>query len=212
MQTTDSAFDGWESVRLRAKTSSFESKEVIYLCESAATRLFRVEEGYVKISRYLPDGRCQILQFCGPGDYFGLEASGTDRVGQAEALCITSVTSVDHGEISRAADTDARIAAWHFSLLLAEIRRAQDLILTLGQMNANEKIDYFLTHVVGGSAGNDIYLPMNMTDIGDFLGLRIETVSRTMTKMKRLGVIRKVRGATHYLYCRSETELERLVA
>ena len=70
------------------------------------------------------------------------------------------------------------------------------LILVLEQMNADEKIDYFLTHVVRSGAGREIYLPMNLTDIGDFLGLRVETISRTMSKMTRLGMLQRVKGTT----------------
>ena len=79
-------------------------------------------------------------------------------------------------------------------------------------MNADEKIDYFLTHVVRSGAGREIYLPMNLTDIGDFLGLRFETISRTMSKMTRLGMLQRVKGTTHFLHYRTGIEAHQLAA
>ena len=49
---------------------------------------------------------------------------------------------------------------------------------------------------VRSGAGREIDLPMNLTDLGDFLGLRFETISRTMSKMTRLGMLQRVKGTT----------------
>ena len=53
---------------------------------------------------------------------------------------------------------------------------------------------------------------MNFTDIGDFLGLRIETISRTMSKMTRLGMLQRVKGTTRFLHYRRRVEAHQLAA
>lgn len=208
----NSEFDGWSVLAHLGKTCRYEAKDVLYTSHIPALCLFRVVEGYVKISRYFPDGRCQILSFCGPGDYFGFEEKGSQRNGEAEALGESRIIAVDHAALDRATNADGRIATWRCSILSAEVNRSQNLILALGRMNADEKIDYFFTHVVHGAAGQQIYLPMNLTDIGDFLGLRLETISRTMSKMTRLGVLRRVKGTTRFLHYRTHVEAHQLAA
>jgi CRP-like cAMP-binding protein len=208
----NSEFDGWSALAHLGKICRYEARDVLYTSHIPALCLFRVVEGYVKISRYFPDGRCQILSFCGPGDYFGFEEKGSQRNGEAEALGQSRIIAVDHAALDRATNADGRITAWRCSILSAEVRRSQNLILALGRMNADEKVDYFLTHVVRGGAGREIHLPMNFTDIGDFLGLRIETISRTMSKMMRLGMLQRVKGTTRFLHYRTRVEAHQLAA
>ena len=100
----------------------------------------------------MPD---QILSFCGPGDYFGFEEKGSQRNGEAEALGQSRIIAVDHAAPDRATNADGRITTWRFSILAAEVRRSQDLILALGRMNADEKIDYFLTHEPSAAAPDE---------------------------------------------------------
>jgi hypothetical protein len=62
---------------------------------------------------------------------------------------------VGHAALDRATNADGRITTWRFSILAAEVRRSQDLILALGRMNADEKIDYFLTHEPSAAAPDE---------------------------------------------------------
>ena len=69
--------------------------------------------------------------------------------------------------------------------------RAQEHLLVLGRQNAIERIAAFLADMAERQGGlRQIELPMSRADIGDYLGLTIETVSRGFTKLKQQGVIR----------------------
>ena len=65
---------------------------------------------------------------------------------------------------------------------------------------------------VRSGAGREIDLPMNLTDLGDFLGLRFETISRTMSKMTRLGMLQRVKGTTRFLHYQTRVEAHQLAA
>jgi CRP/FNR family transcriptional regulator len=81
-----------------------------------------------------------------------------------------------------------------YEALARELAATRDLMLTTGQRSATERVVSFLLAFSRRSARNgrdplEFELPMTRSDIGDFLGLTIETVSRTFTKLKTLGSI-----------------------
>ena len=94
----------------------------------------------------------------------------------------------------RQAGQDAQLGFKLYEALARELAATRDLMLTTGQRSATERVASFLLAFSRRSERNgqtpcDFELPMTRADIGDFLGLTIETVSRTFTKLKTLGLI-----------------------
>lgn len=155
----------------------------IYVQGEAPGTLYKIEFGAVRIYRLLADGRRQVVAFHIAGETFGFEG-GKSRSFFAESIVATGLTTVE-------IDHDGRYSAQLMELALKEMVRAQEHLLVVGRQCAVEKLAVFLTDLVDRQGGLDIIdLPMTRTDIGDYLGMTIETVSRNLSKLKSEGVLR----------------------
>jgi len=162
--------------------------------DQAAEHLYIVLSGAVRICKLLGDGRRQIETFCLAGDVFGWETAPRHRF-SAEAVSECKVVRVKRTILfSRAAD-DAELAHALWALTAAELGRAQDHLLVLGRKTAQERVATFLLDMATRSGtshaggGIEVTLPMSRQDIADFLGLTIETVSRTLTHLEEISAI-----------------------
>ena len=155
----------------------------IYAQGERCEGVYQVEFGAVRVYRLLADGRRQISGFHLPGEMFGFEADDTHHF-FAEAICATGVTT------TRTART-VEMSSHLLPMALQGLVRAQEHLLVLGRQNAVERIAAFLTDMAERQGGlRQVELPMTRSDIGDYLGLTIETVSRVFSKLKQSGVIR----------------------
>ena len=154
-----------------------------------ARNIYKVVSGAVRTCKLTSDGRRQIGDFYLPGDTFGL-ASDELHEFSAEAIgdCVVRVIRRS-AFLGRAALTESAGAELWMRALL-ELQRAQHHILLLGRKNAQERIAAFLIDMMDRlSRRGDLDLPMPRQDIADYLGLTIETVSRTLTQLERDGFI-----------------------
>jgi CRP/FNR family nitrogen fixation transcriptional regulator len=154
-----------------------------------AACLYRVLSGIVRTYRILADGRRQIAEFFLPGDVFGLEA-GVDHRTSAEAVNDCEVVAIRRSQLTERAMGDAATAHKLWSLTLHHLRRSEEHMLVLGRKGACERLAWFLIDMSERIPAPDrLDLPMSRQDIADFLGLTIETVSRTITQLQDEGVI-----------------------
>src|SRR5262245_15803041 len=138
-----------------------------------ATQLYKVVSGIVRTCRFLIDGRRQIGGFYLPGDTFGLETTA-EHTCSAEAVTDVDLLVIKTGEPS--------LQLW--DLLGRELRRTQDHVLLLAK-TAPERVATFLLDMARRIRSRDeVELPMSRQDIADYLGLTIETVSRTLTQLE----------------------------
>lgn len=162
--------------------------------------LFEVMEGVVKLYKMTADGRCQITGFAYPGHFIGLSQNDTYCY-TAEA--ITGVTLKRYAR--RALETSPELATRLFVLLRDELAAAQDQMLLLGRKTATERLASFLVRLADYQKSDTIHLPMKRVEIADFLGLTIETVSRTFTRLCKAGVLKLV-DRTEVEICREDLE------
>jgi CRP-like cAMP-binding protein len=169
------------------------SKEHVYREGDPATHVYRVDAGHVCIYRVLPDGRRQIVNFAYPGDFIGL---GAIRAHAASALAGTKtrLTSIPVAALQECARRDTSLGLRLYEAVSEELAAAHDLLMTVSHRSAGERLAAFLLALSrrNGRRGEnacEIVLPMTRTDIADFLGLTIETVSRTFTKFRIQGLI-----------------------
>ncbi len=167
----------------------FSRNEEIYGEGEAADFVYKVVSGAVRTTRILSDGRRQIADFHFAGDVFGLEA------GEVHSLCAEAITDcrialVKRIAVDRAADRDCAAARALWGVTARDLRRLQDHMLLLGRKGAMERIAAFLLEMSERTGERrSVELPMSRTDIADYLGLTIETVSRSLTQLERDGVI-----------------------
>lgn len=174
---------------------SYGRDEEIYGEGEAAEYVYQVISGTVRTHKLLADGRRSIGAFHLPGDVFGLEAGDTHRMA-AEAVVDTTVRLVRRRSLEQAAGKDVAVARDLWSMTSEELRHAEDHMLLLGRKNAIEKVAAFLLEMDRRSAKVGLLaLPMSRRDVGDYLGLTLETVSRTFSQLQADGVVAFSGGA-----------------
>jgi CRP/FNR family transcriptional regulator, nitrogen fixation regulation protein len=166
----------------------FARNTEIYGEDEPAEFLYQVVSGAVRTYRMLDDGRRQIIAFYLPGDIFGVEA-GEVHLSSAEAVGESQIVMVKRSSLMARADHERDLAKQLWTLTVRELQRVQQHSLVLIE-SAEERVAGFLLEMAGRCSGSQIVeLPMSRQDIADYLGLTIETVSRTFTQLVQSGAI-----------------------
>lgn len=176
------------SIELMSAPMTFGRNEEIFGENEPAEYVYKVVSGTVRTYRILSDGRRQIGAFHLPGDIFGLEA-GEEHTFSAEAISEATVLVVKRSAVTALAQRDGDVARQLWTLTARELHRVQEHMMLLIK-TAQERVAAFLLEMAGRvSNGNALDLPMSRQDIADYLGLTIETVSRTFTQLESAAVI-----------------------
>jgi CRP-like cAMP-binding protein len=188
-----SAPQGLDAHIARAPVRIVSAKEHVFTEGDDRSHLYRVETGAICLYKVLSDGRRQVLGFAYPGDLVGLGPLGEHQF-NAQATKRSRLRSLPLSTVHQIARHDPVLAIRLYEMISQELAAAHDLLLTTGQRTAMERVAAFLLAMSGRSKrasgdANTIHLPMTRSDIGDFLGLTIETVSRTFTKLRQLKII-----------------------
>jgi CRP/FNR family nitrogen fixation transcriptional regulator len=151
----------------------------------ASRHVYRVVSGAVRTFRLLSDGRRQIVEFHLPGDVFGLDGQDRHAMG-AEAVRASVLQVMRREAFLQDPERGAEAAV---GALLRKFQRAQAHMLLLGRHTACERVAAFLLDFRERAGSLAVELPMSRQDIADYLGLTIETVSRTFTQLQVSGLI-----------------------
>jgi len=166
----------------------FRRNEEIYGEGETAEFLYKVASGTVRTYKVLDDGRRQIGAFYVAGDVFGLEDGETHGF-SAEAVTEAKVHLVKRSSLIALASRDTEVARQLWTITTRELQRAQNHFLALIK-TAEERVASFLLDMAARlTRENQFDLTMSRQDIADYLGLTIETVSRTMTQLESSGAI-----------------------
>lgn len=184
---------GFEQTLANGTLKRVEAKELLFAEGDIVSHVYRVETGAVALFKVLADGRRQIVGFAYPGDLIGLGAEGEHAM-NAQAIKPTRLRCLPMAGLHRSVAQDPALGFKLYQALARELASARDLMLTTGQRNATEQVVSFLLAFSRRSERNGkdpsaFELPMTRADIADFLGLTIETVSRTFTKLRIMGLI-----------------------
>ncbi|WP_342363989.1 helix-turn-helix domain-containing protein [Terrarubrum flagellatum] len=177
---------------------SFAAKETLFVQGEAADAVYSLTSGVARLYKIMPDGRRQIVGFGLPGDFLGLAMR--DRYGfSVDAVTEVSACRFARGAYSNFVDDHPTLLRRLHEFATHELTLAQDQMLLLGRRNAEEKLASFLISMRErwaklGEPSITVELPMSRQDIADFLGLTIETVSRTFTKLAKRKIIAVVPG------------------
>ncbi|MGE0750984.1 MAG: helix-turn-helix domain-containing protein [Variibacter sp.] len=167
---------------------TFKRNAEIYGDGEPADYLYKVVSGAIRTYKVLADGRRQIGAFYLAGDIFGLEHED-HHVFSAEAINDSRVIVVKHSTVVALAERDSGIARELYNVARRELERTQEHLLALIK-SAEERVAGFLLEMAKRAPGaNQVQLPMSRQDIADYLGLTIETVSRTMTRLESIAAI-----------------------
>src|SRR6202521_3413843 len=170
-----------DSIELMGARMSYARNVEIYGEGEPAEYLYKVMTGAVRITKLLDDGRRQVTAFHLAGEIFGLELGKEHRF-SAEAISESGILVVKRSTVLALAGRDGEVARQLWTLTADALQRVQDHMLVLGCMNAKERVANFLLQLAKRvSRGDELELPMSRQDIADYLGLTIETGTRTTT-------------------------------
>ena len=173
----------------RGFTMSFSPDEEIFGDGEEADFAYQVVSGAARTFRLLCDGRRQVVGFHLPGETFGFERDLMHHL-SAESVGPSEVRLIRRNALDAAAQSDVVVARWLWRQAAAELDRLHGHMLLLGRQSASEKVGAFLLEMARRTVGADsVVLPMTRMDIADYLGLALETVSRTLAKFEREGAI-----------------------
>lgn len=172
-----------DSIELMGARMPYARNVEVYGEGEPADYVYKVISGAVRITKLLDDGRRQVTAFHLPGEIFGLEL-GKEHHFSAEAITESRILVVKRSAVLALAGRDGEVARQLWALTADALQRVQDHMLVLGCMNARERVANFLLQLAKSVSGDELELPMSRQDIADYLGLTIETVSRTMTQLE----------------------------
>ncbi|HXU99176.1 MAG TPA: helix-turn-helix domain-containing protein [Caulobacteraceae bacterium] len=161
--------------------------------EEPADFLYKVLSGVVRTIRLISDGRRQIGAFYHAGDVFGLEHSRAHRF-SAEAVVRCELAMVARAPIARLVAHDSAAAQQVALLTARQLDDIQDHLLLLGHKTATERVGGFLLKLARRHGSNAFALTMPRCDIADYLGVSLETVSRTLNHLAREEIISLTRA------------------
>jgi CRP/FNR family transcriptional regulator len=157
--------------------------------------LFAVRTGFFKTRITSNDGRDQITGFQVPGELLGFDGVATEQHGvDAIALEDSDVCILPYAELERIARDFQPLQHQLHRVMSREIVRENNVMLLLGTMKAEERVAAFLLNLSEryrhlGYAASEFVLRMTRQEIGSYLGLKLETVSRSFSKFQEQGII-----------------------
>jgi CRP/FNR family nitrogen fixation transcriptional regulator len=196
-------------IEIMGAPMSFPRNGEIYGESEPADYLYKIVSGTVRTYKVLTDGRRQIGGFYVPGDIFGLE-TGEEHSFSAEAITDCKVLVIKRSALVALAGRDHDVARQLWTITGGELRRVQKHIMLLVK-SAQQRVASFLLEMAERiSADNSVELPMSRQDIADYLGLTIETVSRTLTILENAATIEL--SSSRRIVLRNRSALSRLNA
>ncbi|MDP1965283.1 MAG: helix-turn-helix domain-containing protein [Reyranella sp.] len=208
------ALDAAQQDRLFALATRLQlgKRERLFAAGDRARYVYNLTEGTVSVSRSLTDGRRQILGFLLPGDFLGLEAGESHRC-DAEALTEAKVCRFERAAFDTFLQGNPEVALRLLQIASSDLAQAARHEVLLGRKTAVERIASFLVDLRDRSGARHLrtrplVLPMTRSEIADYTGMTIETVSRVLGRLKSRKVIELVGASTVRVL--DDAELERL--
>ena len=182
-----------EVVPMHSHVRTAEAGQPLFCEGDDADFVYEVLEGVVRTSKLLRDGRRQVLTFAYPGDVIGLSHNHFYH-NDCDAVSCVKVRVFRKNVFNMSFRHEPQLCDQFLRHAAAEVNNMQEHFLMLGRKSALEKVASFLIVLLDRvGKKNDcktcFTLPMSRSDIADFLGLTIETVSRTLTKLRKDGII-----------------------
>lgn len=177
------------SIELAGTRRRYGRNEEIFAEGEEADFVFKILSGTVRLYRVLADGRRQITAFHFAGDVVGLEPGKLRRM-SAETVSDCEIVATPRQTMFHHAEQNNAYARQLWSNAVFELAEAQDHLLLLGRQTATERVVSFLADMAKRQGSrNAVNLAMSRQDIADYLGLTIETVSRTITQLAERGAL-----------------------
>lgn len=190
--------DEIKNLETLAWPTCFTQGQAIYMQGGPNRCVYNVTAGVVRLDSQLSDGRRQVVGFALPGDFLGISMTEKNAF-SATALGDVMVCRFPREAFSNFIHERPALLRRIYEMTGQELNLAQEQMTVLGRRTAEERVAYFLVtfrkrwEAINGPALT-LPLPMTRQDIGDYLGLTLETASRQISKLARDKIIRVVSG------------------
>ncbi len=167
--------------------------------------VFVVRSGAVKSYMISRSGEEQVIGFHLPGDLVGVEAiESGEYICNAMALDTCSFCTLPYDKLLRLCACSRTVQRRFIGQLSRKVLHGENMLLTLGQKSAEQRLASFLLHLLRrhaerGFSASEINLPMSRADIASYLALAVETVSRVLTRLQDAGVLAVQRNRVQVL-------------
>jgi CRP/FNR family transcriptional regulator, anaerobic regulatory protein len=177
---------------------SIEPGRALYTEGDDALYAYTLENGLMMLERLASDGARQVMSFVFPGDFMGIGLDGKHMV-TASVLKPSIAWRYPAAKLSALMQQFPQIESAMRHVTNRVLSTMLDQLCVLGRMTARERLIYLLLHLADREGRMDqvpvvVDVPMTRLDMADFLGLTIETVSRTITQLKKEGTLRLLDG------------------
>ena len=169
--------------------------EYLFRAGEPFSSLYAIRTGFFKTTVASQDGRDQVTGFFMSGELIGMDGI-CSHVHSCDAVALedSEVCELPFANLEEAGSKLPSLQTHFYKLMSREIVRDQGVMLLLGNMRAEERLAAFLLNLSNrlysrGFAANDFILRMSREEIGSYLGLKLETVSRTLSKFHHEGLI-----------------------
>jgi CRP/FNR family nitrogen fixation transcriptional regulator len=182
---------------LRSGPIRFRRDQVIACEGDQADYVFLVVRGVVRSCRTFENGERSVVAFYLPGDLFGWD--GQTRPFSIEAASDVTVTLIKRRGLTTLAESNPRLTSFLHSVVLNELQRTKEYAVTIKMSAKNRFLAFLRDWLRRSGASNSVRLQMGYQDIADHLGIKIETLSRTITELERSGALARTssrRGLT----------------
>jgi len=174
-------------------TLRFDAQDTLFREGDDGLAIYILISGAVKVYKLMPDGRRQITGFFFRGDMFGF-CLDTTYAYTAETITPVMACRLPMALLEKLSRTAPEVQYRIMRRMTAKLAHFHDHVLLLGRKTARERVASFLVSLSDralrrGDPSSPLILPMGRADIADHIGLTVETVSRTMTRLKRDGFV-----------------------
>jgi CRP/FNR family transcriptional regulator len=193
------ALDGGDLAQLEniiERSKPLQKGELLYREKTPFQSIYAVRSGALKGYRSARDGHEQVTGFYLPGEILGMDGiSDGHHASSALALETSAVCEVPFDSLEQLSARLPGLQRHLFQLMSREITEDQLLITLLGKNTAEERVATLLLSISRRNArrqlsANQFRLPMSRVDIGNYLGLTVETISRVFSRLQKNGVLR----------------------
>ena len=170
---------------------SFSRNETIFDEGDEVTAFYKIASGVVRLCRVTEDGRRQIAGFRLPGDFIGVDWASQYEL-TAEAVRDVTAIRFSRNRVEKLTSDDPNVRAHILAHIRRDLRSAHEHLLTLGCQSAAERVASLLLQLAnraGVGEGGTLDMQLGRQDIADYLGLTLETVSRTFSEFQNRGLI-----------------------
>lgn len=180
-----------EKIDFQPTVLSYQAGDTLYRQGDASKYAYTLRHGLIKLNKTLANGKSQIIRLQRKGDLFGMDAFSQmpynhDSIALTNIeVCRLPIDSLHNLRKSNEAIDTALLQRWN-----KHLREAEDMMLELGAKKAPARLASFLLRwCAGEQEGEWNELPLSRAELGELLGLTLETVSRFLSDWKKKGYV-----------------------